>query len=133
MVKHISTLFLIGSIFGFGTHVPTFTQTKPTKQEEKTAKVREKIKKLGIGDRTRIKVKLYSGTTHQGYVSGANDDDFVVVDQEGKSSTLRYADVDTVGGKNLSTGAKVAIGVGIGVGATLLALYLIFVHITRNN
>lgn len=121
------------TIFVQASGTPAIAQNDSSKQEQKTAMVKERIKKLGLGERTRIKVKLYTGATHQGYVSSANDDDFAVVDQEGKSSSLKYSDVDTVGGKNLSTGAKVAIGVGIGVGATLLTLYLIFVHITRNN
>ncbi len=133
MIKQVFAFLMVITMFVLASGTQAIAQNNSSKQEQKTAKVKEKIKKLGLGERTRIKVKLYTGTTHQGYVSAANDDDFVVVDQEGKSSSLKYSDVDTVGGKNLSTGAKVAIGVGIGVGATLLALYLIFVHITRNN
>lgn len=94
-------------------------QTDSAKQMQKSAKIREKVKKLGLGERVKVKAKLYSGTTYQGYVREANDADFVVVDKNGDPHTLRYSDVDSIGGRNLSTGAKIAIGIGIGVGAVL--------------
>jgi hypothetical protein len=58
-------------------------------------------------------------------LSEANDEDFVVVDKGGNPNRLRYSDVDKIGGRNLSTGAKIAIGVGIGVGATILTILAI--------
>ena len=98
---------------------PATAQTKPTKQEEKTAKVKEKIRKLGLGERVKLKVKLYDKTKYEGYVKEASDNDFVVIDKVGNPHIIRYSDVDSVGGKNLSTGAKIGIGIGIGVGATI--------------
>lgn len=56
----------------------------------------------------------------------ADDESFVIVDKAGGSNTVKYSDVNKVGGKNLSTGAKIAIGVGIGVGGTILAIYLLY-------
>ena len=96
-----------------------------TKQQQQTEKVKAKIKKLGLGERVRVKVKLYNESTYQGYVSQANEDDFVVIDKTGNPNTIKYADVKSVGGRNLSTGAKIAIGVGIGVGATILTILAI--------
>lgn len=117
------------SILGaFGVN-PALAQSSPTKQEQKTAKVKEKIKKLGIGERTKIKVKTYGGTTYQGYVSAANDDDFVVADKNGDPNTIKYADVDKVGGRNLSTGAKIGIGIAIGVGAVIAFIAIAFASI----
>lgn len=114
MLKHFVIIGLIGSLLFLTVPATAFSQTK---QEQKTAKVKEKIKKLGIGERVKIKVKTYAGTTYQGYVSGANDDDFVVADKNGNPNTIKYTDVDKVGGHNLSTGAKIGIGIAIGVGA----------------
>jgi hypothetical protein len=104
-----------------------------SKQDKRTEEVRTKVQKLGTGTKVIVKVKLYSDVGYEGYVSQADNDSFVVVDKGGSSNTVKYSDVKSIGGKNMSTGAKVAIGVGIGVGVTLLILYLVFEHITRNN
>ena len=132
LYKSLSML-LIAVLFCVSLASPVSGQISQTNQQKKTEKVKAKIKKLGVGEKVKIKVKLYSDASYKGYVSQANEDDFVVVDTTGNSNTIKYADVKSIAGKNLSTGAKVAIGVGIGVGATLLTLYLIFLHITENN
>ncbi|HRH42094.1 MAG TPA: hypothetical protein PKY82_10650 [Pyrinomonadaceae bacterium] len=124
MIKTGLALLLIFSFFSLQL-TPAFAQDNQTKAEKKTAKVKEKIKKLGLGERVKIKVNLYNGTSYQGYVNEATEDNFVVVDKNGTPTTVKYSDVDSVGGKNLSTGAKIAIGAGIGVGATILTLFLI--------
>lgn len=126
MIKtFLATISILG-ILSLTFALPAAAQTKPSKQEEKAAKVKDKIKKLGLGERTKLKAKLYSGTTYQGYVSQANEDDFVVVDKNGNPNTIKYADVDKVGGRNLSTGAKIGIGIGIGVGAVIIFLAIVF-------
>ena len=115
----IVLLFTMTGVFG------SINLSAQTKQEKKAVKVEAKLKKLGTGEKAKVKVKLYNATTYQGYLSEANDEDFVVVDKGGNPNRLRYSDVDKIGGKNLSTGAKIAIGVGIGVGATILTILAI--------
>ena len=133
MTNRIISALLIVAIFGLMVTAPLVAQTAQSKQEKQTAKVKSKIKQLGLGERVKVEAKLYNGTSYQGYVSQANDDDFVVIDKSGIPNTVKYSDVKSIGGKNLSTGAKIGIGVGIGAGATLLVLYLVFLNITRNN
>lgn len=125
MVKSI-TVFLVAAILGLASHASLLAQSKPTKQEQKATQIKEKIQKLGTGSKAVVKATLYSGTTYQGYVSSAAQDDFVIVDKAGASTTIKYSDVNKIGGKNLSTGAKIWIGIGIGAGATLLILWAIF-------
>lgn len=125
MTTKLVSILLIASIFCVCTAMPGFAQATQTKQEQQTQKVKDQIKKLGLGERVKVKVKLYNETTYQGYVKEANDSDFVVIDKGGNPNTIKYSDVKSVGGKNLSTGAKIAIGIGIGVGATILALFII--------
>ena len=132
MIKTGITLVLFFSFFSLQLN-PVFAQSNQTKEEKKTLKVKEKIRKLGTGETVKIKVKLYNKTTYQGYVGQSNEDSFVVVDTAGNSTTVKYSDVDSVGGKNLSTGAKIGIGIGIGAGATVGILFIIFYAITRNN
>ena len=57
--------------------------------------------------------------------------DTVVVDKTGNPNTIKYSDVKSLGGKNLSTGVKIAIGVAIGVGATLGLLAALFFSANR--
>ena len=124
MSKLIS-LFLIAAIVGYASQISLHAQSKPTKQEEKAAKVKEKIKKFGTGEKAYVKVTLYSGTTYQGNVSESSEDGFVVVDKAGTSHNVKYSDVNKIGGKNMSTGAKIGIGIAIGAGATILIILAI--------
>lgn len=124
MLLKITSLALIVSMFGTASFA--LAQNGQTKQEKQTQKVKEKIKKLGLGERVRVGVKLHNETTYKGYVSQANESDFIVVDGSGDPHTINYSEVKSVGGKNLSTGAKIAIGIGIGVGATVLFLAILF-------
>lgn len=133
MINKAVSIVLMFAVFGGTLSTTLVAQNTQTKQEKKAADVEAKIKKLGAGERVVVKVKLYSDTRYEGYVSQANDDDFVVVDKAGASNTIKYSDVKSIGGKNLSTGAKIGIGVGIGAGIALLVLYLVFQQITKNN
>lgn len=96
---------LIAAVLFISFAAPIFAQQ--TDQQKKTEKVKSKIKELGLGERVKVKVKLYNDSSHQGYVSQANEDELVVVDKTGNPNTLKYSDVKSVGGKNLSTGAKI--------------------------
>ena len=133
IIRKTTSILLVLAIFGLTSTGSLLAQTSQTKQEKQADKVKTKIRQLGTGERVKVKVKLYSGTRYEGHIGQAGDADFVVVDKTGSAHTVNYADVKSIGGRNLSTGAKIAIGVGIGAGATLLVLYLVFVHITENN
>ncbi len=125
MMKQTTMIFFILAIFGLSMVSPVSAQADKAKRDQQTEKVKGKIRKLGLGERVKVKVKLYDATEFQGYVKEANADDFVIVDKTGNPNIVKYADVKSVGGKNFSTGAKIAIGIGIGVGATIIALLLI--------
>lgn len=119
MNKTIIALAMIVTV-ALTAQLPLAAQTKPTKQQKRAAKVADEIGKLGTGEKAKVRVKLYSGTVHQGYVARTDSEGFDVVGRTGKSDTVRYADVRSIGGSNLSTGAKIGIGVGFGAGITLL-------------
>ena len=70
--------------------------------------------KLGTGAAAHVEVKLRDKTKLKGYVSEANEDSFVTVDEKtNATSTVAYSQVQQVKGNNLSTAAKIAIGVGV--------------------
>lgn len=125
MIKKTVSFLLISAVFfGIASTVPLLAQTTQTKQEQKIENLKSEIKKRSL-DRDTIKVKLYSGTTYKGSVSQANDVNFVIIDKTGASHSVNYADVNSIGGKGLSTGAKIGIGAAIGAGAVLAVLGII--------
>ncbi len=101
-----------------------------TSKEEKAAahaaKVKTEIAKLGIGPDARIAVKLRDKTKLSGYVSQANADSFVITDlKTGASTEVPYPNVTQAKGKNLSTGAIIAITAAVAAGVTLLVLVIL--------
>jgi hypothetical protein len=100
--------------------------TKEEKAAAQAAKVKAEIGKLGIGPDAQIRVKLRDKTKLSGYVSQANVNSFVITDPKtGTATEVPYPNVTQAKGKNLSTGAIIAITAGIAVGMTLLVLYLV--------
>ena len=132
-MKHFIAFALVVAPFFSLLSTPVHSQNDPAKLQARAEEIKVKIKSLGLGERSVVSLKLYDGRKFKGYVREAAEDDFTVVDRNANANTMRYSDVSSVAGRNMSTGAKIAIGVGIGAGATLLVLYLVFQHITRNN
>jgi hypothetical protein len=74
---------------------PVWAQT--AKELQAIEKARASVLKLGVGQTSRVEVKLRDQTKVRGYVSEAGQDAFTVTDQEtGTSQTLSYADVAEV-------------------------------------
>lgn len=132
MIKRVASLSLIGLLMCIAANLPVIAQTQ-SKQEQKVAKIKSKLQKLGTNDSSSVKGKLNDGTGFEGTLNEVGDSDFKITDRSGANRIIRFDEVESIGGKNLSTGAKIAIGVGAGAGAALFNLYLTFIHITRNN
>lgn len=117
----VSTLIFLTVATAFTAIVPA-QQPAQSKQEKQTEKVKTKVRQLGLGQRVKVKAKLYDNTTYQGYVKEANENDFVIIDKTGSPNIVKYSDVKSIGGGNLSTGAKIGIGIAIGAGAVIAVL-----------
>jgi len=76
--------------------IPTvWAQT--AKELQAIEKARVSVLKLGVGQTSRVEVKLRDQTKVKGYISQAGQDTFTVTDQKsGASQTLSYADVAEV-------------------------------------
>ena len=124
MFKRNLTLMLIGAlIFSLSVAPMTLAKSKEEKAAEFISKVKTGIAKLGVGPEARVEVKLRDKTKLRGYISQINDGSFVIADAKtGATTEVTYPNVTSVTGKNLSTGAIIAISVAIAVGATLLVL-----------
>jgi uncharacterized protein YdeI (BOF family) len=89
-------------------------------QPGKAASVKARMQKIGVGERTVVRVKLKDGTELRGYLSRIENDSFTITDKTTKKATsASYGDVASLKGKGLSTRAKVVIVVAIGVVVTI--------------
>ncbi|HEY6230322.1 MAG TPA: hypothetical protein VIW64_03570 [Pyrinomonadaceae bacterium] len=62
-----------------------------------TEKIRTKVQKIGTGGNARVEVKLRDNTRMKGYISGADQDSFTLVDSmSGSHNKLAYADTSSV-------------------------------------
>ena len=114
MFRKALSLVLVGFLFGVAGLRLAYAGAKEEKETRFAEKVKEGISKLGTGVEARVEVKLRNKTKLKGYVSEASEDSFVIVDEKtGTTSTVNYAQVKQVKGKNLSTAAEIAIGVGV--------------------
>ena len=99
-----------------------------TQNSAGTEQIKSQVARLGVGAKAKATVRLNNGTKLKGYISQANEDDFVLRDRKTDApTTIRYADVAKVdSNKGHSMARNVAIGVAIGVGAVVATLAIIF-------
>src|SRR5579863_2241065 len=98
-------------------------------QQGKSALMKAKVQKMGVGERSVVRVKLRDGRQLRGYVTEIGNDSFTVADKmSNKTTFVSYGDVQTLKGKGLSTAAKVLIGVGIGVGILAVVVAVALSH-----
>jgi hypothetical protein len=135
MLKKLLSVTLAGLLVNMFAVAPVGagTKTKQDKAAQKAEKVKQAVNKLGTGERARIKVKLKDETRVRGYVSQIGADDFQITDAKtGTATTVAYAQVKQIEGKNLTTGQKVAIGVGIAA-IVLIIVALVGIHQFRED
>ena len=87
---------------------------------------RIEVAKLGLGEKARATVTLKNGAKVKGYVSRADENDFVIRDRKADTpTTISYADVAKVQkDRGHSTARNLGIGIGIGAGAFLAILLI---------
>ncbi|MFY9556044.1 MAG: hypothetical protein WAV20_09050 [Blastocatellia bacterium] len=127
MLKKTLTMVLAGLLIQAFCVQAASARSNAEKQAKQTEKVRAGIMKLGVGQDSRVAIKLRDNVKLAGYISESNADSFVVTDPKTRTATpVAYGDVTQVKGRNLGTGAAISIGIGIGVGLTILFLYLVY-------
>jgi len=115
--KHFS--FLLVGLLVFNSLV---AQATPTEDVFRTAKVKATVQKRGIGEKSKVKVRLRNKKEEvKGYISKIEDASFDVTDKTtGQATTILYVDVERVQGSGLSKGAK--IGIIAGAAVTIVAI-----------
>jgi len=75
-----------------------------------------------------IKVKLLDRTWLEGYIIDSREKSLTITDLKTNAArTVEYSQVESVKGRNLSIGAKIAIGVGIAAAVILFLIYYVLV------
>ena len=134
MVKKILSFalsVLVLNAFGFNA---VKAATEQEAQTQRIEKVKEAVRKLGIGPKSKVEVKLVDDRKFKGFIKDIADDHFVVLERRsGADITVAYARVKEIKGQNGITAAKVAIAAGkavlvvAGVAAVFTILGLILV------
>jgi sRNA-binding regulator protein Hfq len=82
------------------------------KKREFVEKLKANIESQGVGEQSKIKLKLTNGTKIEGYISEINESGFTVVSKkDGKNITVAYPQVKQAKGNNWT--AKNVIGIAI--------------------
>lgn len=117
--KHFTILLVVLLLFNrLGV-----AQAAPTQEMFRTSKVKSSVQKRGIGEKSRVKVRLRNKEEVKGYISKIEDASFDVTDKStGQATTILYADVERVQGAGLSKGAKI----GIIAGAAVVIVVVVF-------
>ena len=112
------------------TAAPVLASAQPDKQARTTGQVREKVGRLGTGERARVTVRLKNGTKLKGYIERVGENEFVLKDKDtGASLNVPYNDVVSIEeNEGRSTGKKIAIWAGVGFGALLLLAAIGLAH-----
>lgn len=136
MFKKILTF----AIFCFVHYGVGFAQALANPQEDKQVrpveKVRENVRKLGVGEAARIEVKLINGKKLKGYIREAGEDSFVLVDDKtGSPETVGYSQIKQIKGKNRLTAAKVGLTIvkGVAIVAAVAAAATLFLYIIASQ
>jgi hypothetical protein len=124
--KNLSLLLAGSLLLSLFTGPSVLAKTKEEKDAALAAKVKAGVAKLGMGKDAAISVKLRNKTKLKGYVSQIEEEAFVIADAKtGAETRVPYGDVTQAKGKNLSTGAIIAISAGVAAGVTLLVIWII--------
>ena len=111
-MKHF-TLLLVAVLVFNSVAVPQATQTQGASQ---AAKVKTEVQKRGIGEKSRVKVRLRNKAEVKGYISKIEDASFDVTDKKTeRATTIPYMEVEKIRGSGLSKGAKIGIIAGAAV------------------
>lgn len=134
-VSLLLAILLVSNGVAFADQAAPAPGTTQIQAEEtpQAAKVKAKVQKRGMGEKSRVKVNLVNGDVVKGYISKTEETSFTVTDKKtGQTITVPYADVKQIRGPGLSKGDKILIGVGVGVVVFVIVGVIIAQSISHN-
>jgi hypothetical protein len=98
--------------------------TKEEKEAKQVAKIKQKVAKMGIGEKAVIRVELKGKEkSMKGYVSEVGEENFSVTNSKTKEITqVAYREVVSVAGKDFPLAAKIGLAAGCVLGFALIAM-----------
>ena len=132
MLKKFLSIMLTALLTNVAAGV-VYARSQDDQDAQRLEKIKESVRKLGIGKEARVELKLHDGRKVKGYIREATDDSFTVVEDKTRiAGTVNYSEVLQLKGRNGLTAAKVGINIAKGVGivagvaaAFTLLLYLV--------
>ena len=107
MLRKVLSLMLTGILINAVAVSSSYARTQDD-QAQNIEKVKENVRKLGVGEDARVEVKLQDGRKLKGYIQEAREDSFTIIDpKSGTATTVDYSLVKQLKGRNQSTAAKV--------------------------
>lgn len=136
MFKKVLSLTLIALLINVIGVMPVRAGARVVEQTSNIEKVKENIRKLGVGEDARVELKLWDGRKLKGYIREAGVDNFIIADAKtGEVTTVTYAQVRQVKGRNHLSAAKVGLNLAKGaaiVGAIALgAMLLVLISVPK--
>lgn len=126
MKKFISFMLIgliLNSVFYVSSASGAVVPNDSSKEAKMTAKLKNELTKIGIGQESKIEVKLNDGTKVSGYLSEINDDDFIVVAKNDDSKRIRYDNVRKAKGRYRHHRFALTTSIlGVVLGVLLIAL-----------
>jgi hypothetical protein len=111
-MKHFAVLLVVVLVF----NSVAAAQATQADEASQAAKSRAAVQRRGVGEKSRVKVRLRNKALVKGYISKIQDESFDVTDAStGRATTVPYANIEGVQGAGLSKGAKIGIIVGTAV------------------
>ena len=111
-MKHTALVLAAALVFNSA----AVTQAKQTKEASQADRVKAEVQKRGIGEKSRVKVRLRNKVEVRGYISKIEDASFDVSDKTtGQATTVAYADVEKIRRSGLPKAAKVGLIAGAAV------------------
>jgi hypothetical protein len=93
-----------------------------TKTDDDPAKIKANVEKRLANKKTKVEIKLRSGSKIKGRITQAGENGFTITeDKTGKQSDVSYSEVAQVRGRGMSTGTKIALIVGVAAVVVIVA------------
>lgn len=91
MFRKLLSLALAGLLLHTASVQPTFAQSKAGAQAQLVEKVKSQILHLGVGEASRVTVRLRNNAKMEGYISKTEEDSFEVTNKKtGGATTIAY-------------------------------------------
>ncbi len=103
---------------------PAYSQKSASDDAARIESVKSTVKKIGTGEKAKVKVTLANGTSLKGYISQSSDADLTIVEKSGASRTVKYADVTKISRAGVSRGAMIGAIALVGGIAGGILIYL---------